>query len=280
MPSILYIIVWSSYLLYAFFALIDLILLYHFALIYHFIGVSHNLATFCFLLKGGCYWSWLAISGSLVLLFMWGLVVCNLKEHSYKIWTATTCMQCLVKFHAVPGLVPRPSPKAHVRGGSGNETACSSLGLGLASFPGLQSPNAVEGLVKLLRRMTSNVYPTYVRLSRSPTSTWRHLRMSFTRPARGVRHERNLVHRRQKSKLKSRNPEIQAWNPEIPREIHFEIQKSILKSRNPLWNPEIHFEIRNPLWNPEIHSEIRNPLEIQWISKSRTPRRAVADPSG
>ena len=25
----------------------------------------------------------------------------------------------------------------------------------LASFPGLQSPNAVEGLVKLLRRMTS-----------------------------------------------------------------------------------------------------------------------------
>ena len=162
MPSILYIIVWSSYLLYAFFALIDLILLYHFALIYHFIGVSHNLATFCFLLKGGCYWSWLAISGSLVLLFMWGLVVCNLKEHSYKIWTATTCMQCLVKFHAVPGLVPRPSPKAHVRGGSGNETACSSLGLGLASFPGLQSPNAVEGLVKLLRRMTSNVYPTSI----------------------------------------------------------------------------------------------------------------------
>ena len=26
---------------------------------------------------------------------------------------------------------------------------------GLASFPGLQSPNAVEGLVKILRRMTS-----------------------------------------------------------------------------------------------------------------------------
>ena len=40
---------------------------------------------------------------------------------------------------------------------------------------------------------------------------------------RGIRHERNLVHRRQKSKLKSRNPEI-----------HCEIQKSILKSRNPL----------------------------------------------
>ena len=31
--------------------------------------------------------------------------------------------------------------------------ACSILQL--ASFPGLQSPNAVEGLVKLLRRMTS-----------------------------------------------------------------------------------------------------------------------------
>ena len=40
---------------------------------------------------------------------------------------------------------------------------------------------------------------------------------------RGVRHERNLVHRRQKSKLKSRNPEIQA-----------EIQKSTVKSRNSL----------------------------------------------
>ena len=29
------------------------------------------------------------------------------------------------------------------------------LALALASFPGLQSPNAVEGLAKLLRRMTS-----------------------------------------------------------------------------------------------------------------------------
>ena len=28
-----------------------------------------------------------------------------------------------------------------------------------------------------------------------------------------------------------------------------------------------------------MESEIRNPREIQWISKSRTPRRAVADPS-
>ena len=54
---------------------------------------------------------------------------------------------------------------------------------------------------------------------------------------RGVRHERNLVHRRQKSKLKSRNP---SWNPEI----HCEIQKSNLKSRNPLWNPEIQSEIQ------------------------------------
>ena len=91
----------------------------------------------------------------------------------------------------------------------------------------------------------------------------------------------------QKSALKSRNP---LWNPEIHFEIQKstqdEIQKSTVKSRNPLWNPEIHFEIqkstlksRNPLWNPEIHSEIRNPREIQWISKSRTPRRAVADPS-
>ena len=41
-------------------------------------------------------------------------------------------------------------------------------------------------------------------------------------PKRRVRHERNLVHRRQKSKLKSRNPEI-----------HCQIQKSNLKSRNP-----------------------------------------------
>ena len=61
------------------------------------------------------------------------------------------------------------------------------------------------------------------------------------------------------------------------------MQKSSLKSRNPLWNPlwnvEIHFEIQKSTWNPEIQSEIRNPREIQWISKSRTPRRAVADPS-
>ena len=54
---------------------------------------------------------------------------------------------------------------------------------------------------------------------------------------RGVRHERDLVHRRQKSKLKFRNP---SWNPEI----HCEIQKSKLKSRNPSWNPEIHSKIR------------------------------------
>ena len=42
---------------------------------------------------------------------------------------------------------------------------------------------------------------------------------------------------------------------------------------------EIHFEIQKSTWNTEIQSEIRNPREIQWISKSRTPRRAVADPS-
>ena len=33
---------------------------------------------------------------------------------------------------------------------------------GLASFPGLQSPNAVEGLVKLLRRMTSGRCWVYI----------------------------------------------------------------------------------------------------------------------
>ena len=51
--------------------------------------------------------------------------------------------------------------------------------------------------------------------------------------------------------------------------------------RKSTWNPEIHFEfeIQKSTWNPEIQSEIRNPREIQWISKSRTPRRAVADPS-
>ena len=103
--------------------------------------------------------------------------------------------------------------------------------------------------------------------------------------------------------MKSRNP---LWNPEIrlksrnsleiqkslekstlksrnSLEIQKSLEKSTLKSRNPLWNPEIRLKSRNlsrnPLWNPEIHSEIRNPLEIQWISKSRTPRRAVADPS-
>ena len=83
--------------------------------------------------------------------------------------------------------------------------------------------------------------------------------------------------------FKSRNPslwnpeirfEIQkfAWNPEIPWEIHFEIQKSALKSRNPLWNPEIQFEIRkstlksrNPFWNPKSTLKSRNPF---WNPKS------------
>ena len=48
-------------------------------------------------------------------------------------------------------------------------------------------------------------------------------------------------------------------------EIHFEIRKSTLKSRNPLWNPEIHAKSRNPLWNPEIHVKSRNPI---WNPKS------------
>ena len=37
---------------------------------------------------------------------------------------------------------------------SGKMTGTTENILSLASFPGLQSPNAVEGLVKLLRRMT------------------------------------------------------------------------------------------------------------------------------
>ena len=89
-----------------------------------------------------------------------------------------------------------------------------------------------------------------------------------------------------KSRNPSRNPlwnpeirffEIQkfAWNPEIPREIHFEIQKSALKSWNPLWNPEIHFEIqkstlksRNPFWNPK---STWNPVDFE-ISYAETRR--------
>ena len=62
--------------------------------------------------------------------------------------------------------------------------------------------------------------------------------MPLSTSLRGVRHERNLVQCRQKSNLKSRNPTKSRnplWNPEI----HFEIQKSTLKSGNPLWNPEI-----------------------------------------
>ena len=50
-----------------------------------------------------------------------------------------------------------------------------------------------------------------------------------------------------------------------------------MKSRNPLWNPEIHLKSRNPLWNPEIHFEIQKSIlksEIQWISKSRMPIEA------
>ena len=76
--------------------------------------------------------------------------------------------------------------------------------------------------------------------------------------------------------MKSRNP---LWNPEIR-------LKSRNPSRNPLWNPEIRLKSRNlsrnPLWNPEIRFEIqksalksRNPLwnpeihfEIQKFQKS------------
>ena len=39
-----------------------------------------------------------------------------------------------------------------------------------------------------------------------------------------------------------------------------------MKSRNPLWNPEIHLKSRNPLWNPEIRFEIQKST-----LKSRTP---------
>ena len=61
-----------------------------------------------------------------------------------------------------------------------------------------------------------------------------------------------------------------SFSNKIQNPIHFEIQKSTLKSRN----PEIHVKYT------EIQSEIRNLREIQWISKSRTPRRAVADMGG
>ena len=76
--------------------------------------------------------------------------------------------------------------------------------------------------------------------------------------------------------MKSRNP---LWNPEIR-------LKSRNPSRNPLWNPEIRFEIQKFAWNPEISREIhfeiqksalksRNPLwnpEIHFeIQKSRNP---------
>ena len=43
----------------------------------------------------------------------------------------------------------------HVQEQSQNPSIIKWIGMLLASFPGLQSPNAVEVLVKLLRRMTS-----------------------------------------------------------------------------------------------------------------------------
>ena len=62
---------------------------------------------------------------------------------------------------------PRPSALREFRTGSdecagpGNEATCAAGRVWardydfIASFPGLQSPYAVEGLVKLIRRMTS-----------------------------------------------------------------------------------------------------------------------------
>ena len=79
----------------------------------------------------------------------------------------------------------------------------------------------------------------------------------------------NMYENEHAAALKSRNPR---WNPEI----RVEIQKSALKSRN----REIHVEIQKSTLKSRIHSEIRNPREIQWISKSRTPRRAVNRPLG
>ena len=76
-------------------------------------------------------------------------------------------------------------------------------------------------------------------------------------PMRGARHSRNLVRRRQKSNLKSRNP---SWNPEIQlksrnpikiwSEIRFEIQKSSTKSRNP---PEISYAYPAEWRTPRSH---------------------------
>ena len=58
-------------------------------------------------------------------------------------------------------------------------------------------------------------------------------------------------------------------------QIHFEIQKSTLKFWNPLWNPEIHFEIKKSTWNTEIQSEIQkstwNPVDFE-ISYAKTFR--------
>ena len=81
-------------------------------------------------------------------------------------------------------------------------------------------------------------------------------------------------------------------NPLLNVEIHFEIQKSTLKSWNPLWNPEIHFEILksalkscNPLWNPEIQksqksnlkSEIHVDFEISYAEMRRGGPLAPGD---
>ena len=76
--------------------------------------------------------------------------------------------------------------------------------------------------------------------------------------------------------MKSRNP---LWNPEIrlksrnSLKIQKSLEKSTLKSRNPLWNPEIHFEIQKSILKSEIHlksSGFRNLVrrDAPW----RTPR--------
>ena len=62
------------------------------------------------------------------------------------------------------------------------------------------------------------------------------------------------------AQMKSRNP---LWNPEIRLKPRY-------PSRNPLWNPEIRFEIQKFAWNPEIPREIH--FEIQKSAlKSRNP---------
>ena len=90
----------------------------------------------------------------------------------------------------------------------------------------------------------------------------------------------------QKSALKSRNLlEIQKstlksnplWNPEI----HFEIQESTLNSRNQLWNPEIHFEVQKSILKSKIHvksSGFRNLVHRGALE--RTPQEGACVSNG